>query len=285
MVAVAIADEATIRQLDKYKQITAQLTDPRKLPEAEAKQLIATGKPIYYAIGSIHSPELGSPEMLMELAFRLAVEEIAVHPDDPQQLHRRVHARRPKWTAARSRSTTSTAQKKPGKPPPRSSTGASTSQHDNNRDGIGVGLQADAEHARARFSTGIRPVCHDLHESVTLLYTSDRHRALQHRRRSDPGRRVVAAGAERDDGDGQARRARRVDLQLLRRLGPELHVLDRRHAQLDRPVLRDAELSRRELRAQRPDHDESREWYRPNPPRQRSSGGRATTSTCSRARS
>src|SRR4051812_47653587 len=31
MVAVAIADEPTIRNLDKYRQITAQLTDPRKL--------------------------------------------------------------------------------------------------------------------------------------------------------------------------------------------------------------------------------------------------------------
>ena len=31
MVALAIADEATIKQLDKYKQITARLTDPRKL--------------------------------------------------------------------------------------------------------------------------------------------------------------------------------------------------------------------------------------------------------------
>jgi hypothetical protein len=44
MVALAIADEATIKQLDKYKQITARLTDPRKLQEAEAKQLIATGQ-------------------------------------------------------------------------------------------------------------------------------------------------------------------------------------------------------------------------------------------------
>ena len=61
----------------------------------------------------------------------------------------------------------------------------------------------------------------------------------------------------------QARRARRLDLQLLRRLGPELHVLDRRHAQLDRPVLRDAELQR----AEPPDAggNQSREWYRPNP--------------------
>ena len=71
-VALAVADEATIKQLDKYKQITARLTDPRTIADADAKQLIAAGKPIYYASGSIHSPETGSPEMLTELAdFRL----------------------------------------------------------------------------------------------------------------------------------------------------------------------------------------------------------------------
>ncbi len=75
MVAVAISDEATIKNLDKYKQITAQLSDPRKLTDAQAKALIQTGKPIYWASGSIHSSEAGSPEMLMELAYRLAVEE------------------------------------------------------------------------------------------------------------------------------------------------------------------------------------------------------------------
>jgi Zinc carboxypeptidase len=75
MVAVAIADEATIKSLDKYKQVTAQLTDPRKITGAQAKQLVQKGKPIYYAMGSIHSPETGSPEMLMELAYRMIVEE------------------------------------------------------------------------------------------------------------------------------------------------------------------------------------------------------------------
>lgn len=75
MVALAIADEATIRAPDKYRDITARLTDPRALTEAQARELIRTGKPIYYATGSIHSPETGSPEMLMELTYRLAVEE------------------------------------------------------------------------------------------------------------------------------------------------------------------------------------------------------------------
>ncbi|MEP6916082.1 MAG: M14 family zinc carboxypeptidase, partial [Acidobacteriota bacterium] len=68
MYAVAVADEATIKQLGTYRQITAQLTDPRKLSDGRAKELIAAGKPIYFVSGSIHSPETGSPEMLMELA-------------------------------------------------------------------------------------------------------------------------------------------------------------------------------------------------------------------------
>jgi hypothetical protein len=75
MVACAIADEATIKNLQRYKNITAQLTDPRTTNEAMARELIATGKPIYYLTGSIHTPEPGSPEMLMELAYRLAIEE------------------------------------------------------------------------------------------------------------------------------------------------------------------------------------------------------------------
>jgi len=52
-----------------------KLADPRKLNEQEAKDLIGEGKVFYWASGSIHSPETGSCEMLMELAYRLAVEE------------------------------------------------------------------------------------------------------------------------------------------------------------------------------------------------------------------
>jgi hypothetical protein len=75
MIVVAISDEATIAALDEYRGITARLADPRRISEAEAQKLIARGKPIYYATGAMHSPETGSPEMLMELAYRLAVEE------------------------------------------------------------------------------------------------------------------------------------------------------------------------------------------------------------------
>src|SRR5215468_978884 len=75
MVLLAIADEATIASLDKYKGYLNQLTDPRKTTEAQARQLIKTAKPIYWITSGMHSPESGGPEMLMELAYRLVVEE------------------------------------------------------------------------------------------------------------------------------------------------------------------------------------------------------------------
>ena len=74
-ILVAISDEANLARLDRLKQVTARLGDPRGLAEAEARALVAEGKPIYWATGAMHSPETGSPEMLMELGYRLAVEE------------------------------------------------------------------------------------------------------------------------------------------------------------------------------------------------------------------
>src|SRR5262244_84432 len=75
MLAVLVSDEANLARMDRYKEITRRLADPRGLNAADAQKLIAEGKPIYWADGSIHSPETGAPEMLMELAYRLAVEE------------------------------------------------------------------------------------------------------------------------------------------------------------------------------------------------------------------
>src|SRR6202789_2491309 len=44
-VVLAIADEATIKSLDKYKGMLAALTDPRKTTEEQAREIIKTGKP------------------------------------------------------------------------------------------------------------------------------------------------------------------------------------------------------------------------------------------------
>ena len=75
IVILAIANEETIKNLDTYKGYLAELTDPRKTSEARAKILQKTAKPIYYLTSGMHSTETGGPEMLMELAYRLVVDE------------------------------------------------------------------------------------------------------------------------------------------------------------------------------------------------------------------
>src|SRR6185436_6409738 len=59
-ILVAVGDEATLAQLDRYKAITAKLADPRSVSDTEAQSLIGEGKVFYWASGSIHSPETGS---------------------------------------------------------------------------------------------------------------------------------------------------------------------------------------------------------------------------------
>src|ERR1700691_3971142 len=69
MIAVAVASEKLI----------GQLADPRTInsDDAKAESLIAASTPIYYITGTIHSTETGAPTALMELAYRLAVDESA----------------------------------------------------------------------------------------------------------------------------------------------------------------------------------------------------------------
>jgi hypothetical protein len=51
---------------------------PAKLGEEQARDIIAKAKPIYHLMGGLHSAETGPPEMLMELAYRLATEDSPV---------------------------------------------------------------------------------------------------------------------------------------------------------------------------------------------------------------
>lgn len=74
-VVVVIASEDSIRDLNQYKAYLAQLADPRKLTDQQAREIIGKAKPIYHLMGGLHSSESGPPEMLMELAYRLATEE------------------------------------------------------------------------------------------------------------------------------------------------------------------------------------------------------------------
>jgi len=74
-VVVFVGSEESIANLDKYKADLARLADPRGLSEEQAREVIEDAKPLYHVMGGLHSGETGPPEMEMELAYRLAVEE------------------------------------------------------------------------------------------------------------------------------------------------------------------------------------------------------------------
>ena len=75
LVVVAIGSEESIRNIEDHRASLGLLADPRGLTEAEADQVIQKAKPIYHFMAGLHSSETGPPEMLMELAYRLAVDE------------------------------------------------------------------------------------------------------------------------------------------------------------------------------------------------------------------
>ena len=77
MIAVAIASESLLARMGENRARLTKLGDPRMInfDEAEADRLVAQSFPIYYITGTIHSVETGAPTALMELAYRLAVDE------------------------------------------------------------------------------------------------------------------------------------------------------------------------------------------------------------------
>src|SRR3954466_2293208 len=77
MIAVAIASEAIMAKLQDNGAKLARLADPRSInmDDAQAEKLLDGTAPVYYITGTIHSPETGSPTALMELAYRLTVDD------------------------------------------------------------------------------------------------------------------------------------------------------------------------------------------------------------------
>src|SRR5512132_3319616 len=77
MIAVAVASEQLLAKLDENKAKLAKLADPRTInfDDKVAEQIAADAAPVYYITGTIHSPEAGAPTAMMELAYRLAVDE------------------------------------------------------------------------------------------------------------------------------------------------------------------------------------------------------------------
>ena len=77
MIAAAIADESLLAKMAENDARLTKLADPRtiNLDDAKAAELVKASFPIYYITGTIHSPETGAPTALMELAYRLAVDD------------------------------------------------------------------------------------------------------------------------------------------------------------------------------------------------------------------
>ena len=170
-ILVAVGDEALLAKLDRYKDITAKLADPRKISETEAQSLIGEGKVFYWASGSIHSPETGSPEMLMELAYRLAVEESPFI----QAIRKNVIVLITPVLEVDGRDmmvdTYNYRKANPGKNSPGLVFWGKYVAHDNNRDGLGMALALTRNQMKT-FLEYHPAILHDLHESVPFLYTS-----------------------------------------------------------------------------------------------------------------
>src|SRR5438477_674274 len=171
MIAVAIASESLLAKLDENRARLTKLADPRtiNLNDTEADRLVDQSFPIYYITGTIHSPETGAPTALMELAYRLTVDEspyiksirdgmvtlitpvVEVDGRDRMVDIYNWHLAHPKdnW-------------------PPLMYWGHYVA-HDNNRDAMGLSLKL----TRNVLNTYIgwkAQVLHDLHESVPYLY-------------------------------------------------------------------------------------------------------------------
>ncbi|HZM89999.1 MAG TPA: M14 family zinc carboxypeptidase [Blastocatellia bacterium] len=168
---VVVSDEANIAKLDRYKEITARLADPRKISDAEAQQLIGEGKAIYWASGSIHSPEQGSPEMLMELAYRLAVEDTAMIEAIRKNMIVLITPALEVDGRDRSVDLYNYRKANPNKQTPPLLYWGKYVAHDNNRDGLGMALALSRNQMKT-FLEYHPVVLHDLHESVPFLYTS-----------------------------------------------------------------------------------------------------------------
>ncbi|MGK2935604.1 MAG: M14 family zinc carboxypeptidase [Gemmatimonadaceae bacterium] len=175
LLLLTIAGDALLPQIEEQKAIAARLADPRRLPASELDAVLARAKPIYYISGGLHSPEMGSPEMLMELVYRL------VASDEPQIRTIRDNVitlinpvaepdgrdKQVDWYHRYTKARTEWDDGFPRSPP----YWGKYVYHDNNRDGIQMSQELTKSIYRSYFEW-FPVVSLDLHESVPLLYIS-----------------------------------------------------------------------------------------------------------------
>ncbi|HEX5970750.1 MAG TPA: M14 family zinc carboxypeptidase [Gemmatimonadaceae bacterium] len=171
MIAVAVASDSLIANLDANRAKLAKLADPRTIGmnDAEAERIAASTAPVYYITGTIHSTESGAPTALMELAYRLAVDESPYIRNIRDHLitlitpivevdgrDRMVDLF--KWHMAH-----------PNDTYPNLLYWGKYVAHDNNRDAMGLTLKL-SENVLDAYVDQKAQVLHDLHESYPYLY-------------------------------------------------------------------------------------------------------------------
>ena len=175
MIVAFIGSKKNLRRLDAIVEANHRLADPRNTDEAEARKLADETPPLFWMTAGLHSPETGPPEMVMELAYRLAVSEqdhIRQIRDDVVVMITPVlemdgRARMVDWYNRHLQG----VQDLEDAPPRMAPYWGDYTAHDNNRDG----LQLSQPLTRNYVDTWHRymPVATlDLHESVPLLYVS-----------------------------------------------------------------------------------------------------------------
>ena len=170
-IAVAIGSDALMAKYEENKAKLAKLGDPRTInfDDAQAAKLVQEAVPVYYITGTIHSTEAGAPTALMELAYRLAVDEspyvknirdhvITIITPVVEVDGRDKMVDLYKWRVAH-----------PNDVVPSLSYWGKYVAHDNNRDAMGMTLALSRNILNSYLDTKAI-VLHDLHESVAFLY-------------------------------------------------------------------------------------------------------------------
>jgi hypothetical protein len=171
MIAVAVASEELIAKLDENKAKLAKLADPRtiNMNDKVAEEIAASAAPVYYITGTIHSPEAGAPTALMELAYRLAVDESPYIRNIRDNLITLITPIVEVDGRDRVVDVFNWKMKHPGQTVPPLVYWGKYVAHDNNRDAMGMTLKLTQNVLNAYVDWKAQ-VIHDLHESVPFLY-------------------------------------------------------------------------------------------------------------------
>jgi hypothetical protein len=171
MIAVAVGSEALMAKLDANKADLAKLADPRTINfnDAEADKIASTAAPVYYITGTIHSTEAGAPTALMELAYRLAVDESPYIKNIRDHVITLITPIVEVDGRDRTVDLYNWHVKHPNEVAPSLVYWGHYVAHDNNRDAMGMTLKLTQNVLNA-YVGWKATVLHDLHESEAFLY-------------------------------------------------------------------------------------------------------------------